>query len=41
MTGNNLCHLCSQSIKLYNWTQAKCPNLVLFQNKEQVHGDSF
>ena len=26
---------------LYNWTQAKCQNLVLFQNKEQVHGDSF
>ena len=21
---------------LYNWTQAKCPNLVFFQNKEQV-----
>ena len=26
---------------LHNWTHAKSPNLVLFQNKEQVHGDSF
>ena len=40
MTGNML-SVFTVYKTLYNWTQAKFPNLVLFQNKEQIHGDSF
>ena len=40
MTGNML-SVFTVYKTLHNWTHAKCPNFVLFQNKEQVHGDFY